>query len=549
MGQAQERPVPLWAAFDHKTSQVDFYLSTPSKHPENPVLVPEHPWEGNAVYLYGTVRYNSGEERYEMWYQTYDHDAPAGHRTFICYAVSSDGIEWKRPSLGEVEYDDSFSNNIILEPRGNGDIYAPSVVVDPEGPPSRRYKMIYSDWSTQEKGSIVHGAYSSDGRSWTRFSWNPLPPVSTDALSLLPQKINGHFILFTKSGRVATRNRKRGIARSEDFREWTEEEIYRPGDFGPEFLEPYWMSASVIRGRGFGMTGIYDTRNGEIFPVFAYSENFRRWETPRKNQPAIPLGSQGAFDSSMIFVQSNVFLPVGDEIWTYYGGWNGEHEQKDREGAIGIARWPRERFLGMHVGSEGGQVEVENFRTDRSFLTVSVEVEKEGVVAAGLYNSTTGDPIRGFGQDQFDPIRNSGSRVPLSWNGKGNLEEVEEHRVTLRLYARNATLYAFDDTSEISLERPRPKSSGSIFRDRVHAVYPNPAKNSFTLEAEFSRDKNAYVAIYDVLGRVVKEIESSSVSEGYHSFRVSTSDMSSGRYFIKIKSGKFLSVKNLHVVR
>ena len=56
--------------------EVDFYdlrglqkvLNQPEKHPANPLLVREHPWESATVQLYGSVLYDDEENLFKMWY-------------------------------------------------------------------------------------------------------------------------------------------------------------------------------------------------------------------------------------------------------------------------------------------------------------------------------------------------------------------------------------------------------------------------------------------------------------------------------------------------
>ena len=44
-------------------------IHQPERHPENPILEGENPWETFAS-LYGTVMYNPNEKFFQMWYLT-----------------------------------------------------------------------------------------------------------------------------------------------------------------------------------------------------------------------------------------------------------------------------------------------------------------------------------------------------------------------------------------------------------------------------------------------------------------------------------------------
>jgi len=69
----------------------------------------------------------------------------------ISYAISHDGIQWEKPSLGIVDFQGSKQNNIVWRaPHGSGifkDLHDPD--------PKRRYKMFF-------KGKIISVAFSEN---------------------------------------------------------------------------------------------------------------------------------------------------------------------------------------------------------------------------------------------------------------------------------------------------------------------------------------------------------------------------------------------------
>lgn len=72
-------------------TRVARYVHQPDRHPENPILVAEHPWEGQRL-LYSDVVFDPDETIYKLWYSVYD---PQIEESNLCYAVSEDGIHWK----------------------------------------------------------------------------------------------------------------------------------------------------------------------------------------------------------------------------------------------------------------------------------------------------------------------------------------------------------------------------------------------------------------------------------------------------------------------
>lgn len=83
------------------------------------VIQHDVPWEGSVstghtvfqdgpLYrmYYRGAHYSPGKDTTKFGLKNFPHG-------FLCYAESDDGIHWRRPVLGLVEFDDSTKNNII----------------------------------------------------------------------------------------------------------------------------------------------------------------------------------------------------------------------------------------------------------------------------------------------------------------------------------------------------------------------------------------------------------------------------------------------------
>jgi len=129
-------------ALIEETYRLGRRVHRPDKYSQ-PIIVPDRPWEGLGLFLWGTAMYDGGERCFKMWYQTLFSQTEPVKRRYICYATSSDGINWDKPALGRIEFDGSKDNNIVVDPGPALD--SPSVVYAPEDEDiSRRYKMIYN---------------------------------------------------------------------------------------------------------------------------------------------------------------------------------------------------------------------------------------------------------------------------------------------------------------------------------------------------------------------------------------------------------------------
>ena len=71
-----------------------------AKDPNNPVLVPERPWEGQGV-VYPSVWRCPETGLWRMWYSASVRSGSS--EAIVACAESEDGIHWRRPELGKVE--------------------------------------------------------------------------------------------------------------------------------------------------------------------------------------------------------------------------------------------------------------------------------------------------------------------------------------------------------------------------------------------------------------------------------------------------------------
>jgi len=196
-------------------------------HHPHPVLSPEAPWERGGFTC--SVIYDEDERVFKMWYLTGLEDG----RNVTCYAVSEDGINWRRPDLNFYEYEGSKANNIVIPPdHHDGLDHWESVFTDPLDPdPSRRYKAL--GWSSYDWDGPLSGIYtavSPDGLRWTHspdpvFRFHPRPgtddlgPVG-DAHCLMIDTLEKRYVAFLRH------LPHRAVSLSEDFVHWSPPRIF-----------------------------------------------------------------------------------------------------------------------------------------------------------------------------------------------------------------------------------------------------------------------------------------------------------------------------------
>ena len=125
---------------------------------DEPVLVSEQPWEGMSV-MCPSVLWNEERRVFQMWYSAGETYEP----NVICYAVSSDGVNWKKHRANPIFVRDP--RHIYEKDR----VGACQVMRYKDG-----YLMFYIGYEDIDTARIC-AAWSPDGISrWKRFEANPI---------------------------------------------------------------------------------------------------------------------------------------------------------------------------------------------------------------------------------------------------------------------------------------------------------------------------------------------------------------------------------------
>lgn len=113
--------------------------------PGEVVMVHDCPWEGDGC-DYHNFFYDNGIYRmyYLAWHLTgVINNDPKRNIIRVCYAESTDGLHWVKPSLGLCEFEGSADNNIILDDKtASFDNFQVFRDDNPACPPEQKYKGI-----------------------------------------------------------------------------------------------------------------------------------------------------------------------------------------------------------------------------------------------------------------------------------------------------------------------------------------------------------------------------------------------------------------------
>ena len=448
-------------------------VQRPDRLPE-PVLRGDQPWEG-AVQLWGSVLYDEADGLFKMWYYSINSDlyqrTGTGH--FLCYATSTDGVEWEKPELGIVSCEGSSANNIVYPPPEDDwglDMWG--VVLDPEEQdPARRFKLgMYQQRDEGESGDMAnmsvearnrvrkklfvdiqdrHGMYSAfspDGIHWISgeeicvsrggdagtLVYDPMHKRYI-ATTRRYNTITDHFVLEWKTYR-----RVIAMATSEDFDQWTPlETVLKPDDFDEGRDQIYVMTPFVYGHQYLGFMGMLHT-DTELGPVqLASARDLAHWQRVGRREEFMPVGAAGSWDGAWASLSGNPPVRVGDELYMWYSGRPQAHgTQGSFSSSIGMAKLRKDGFVALRCGIRGA-----------ALMTEPVEVigPKLFLNAISLYGKVRVRVIddfavaEGYDFDDCNGLENGDETdCEVTWGGK-DLSPFVGRKIRLHIEADNAT--------------------------------------------------------------------------------------------------------------
>ena len=427
-------------------------LERPRKHRANPVLVSDHPAEGDSMSMYGSVvRRDDG--LFQMWY-TVKHPTRGGA---LAYAQSDDGLLWRRPMLDVVRYRRGRTHLVFdKSPHGSTIIYDVA-----ESRPGWKYKMLTGAAPSQR----ICGFRSGDGIQWTPVSENPVTGSNPDCPMSLHRAVDGRYVAYH---RPAFGDRRVARAESWDFLHWSEPKIVvdqEPGD--PPQTQFYGMGAIPYGEHEIGTLWIYRTlaenmdfykmRGGQQHAELAYCRSGHAWHRAEAGTPYIPHGAKGAWDGGCLQAASAPVL-LEREVRFYFAGMrtlhgqHGEYTGKAPRCGIGLACCQPDRFVGLVAGRRRGRLLTRPFWTETPLFFVNAAVARGGLVRAAVLD-LQGKPIKGFGLADCVPVTGDGLAQRLAWRGGPNASPLANRQIRLQVEARDARLYSLFAGSEAESAR------------------------------------------------------------------------------------------------
>ena len=446
----------------------------------------DKPWEGNTC---GFACVFMDDNLYRMYYGPIQVklNGMKGMKSAvpysICYAESEDGIHWRKPELGLIEFQGSKANNILLDDRDVG-VASPFPVSgavfkddNPLAPPDARYKWMIRNYSP--KRSVPNGLLpmkSPDGIHWTLMSEYP---VITDG------EFDSQNLAFWDSERKEYRaywrykiNYVREIrtAVSKDFIHWTNvqdlhfidsplEELYT------NVVKPYYRSPQIYI--GLPVRWVY---RGDPAVV-------KKLPNP-KNREARSTGPGTIITESLLMSSrdghlfncwNEAFLKPGIErpgTWIYgqqYIAWSMVETKSALEGAPNEISFYAEEgpfgtllhhpnangyrrytlrldgFVSVNASMKGGEVITKPIVFEGRMLELNFSSSAAGSIQVEIQDEN-GRPIPGYTLADCPEIFGDSVNRMTSWKHGSDISGLKGKTICLRFALKDADLFAFKFT-------------------------------------------------------------------------------------------------------
>jgi hypothetical protein len=387
--------------------------------------------------------------RFRIWYGARTDDMNPS-RSRLRYMESDDGIRWQRPHRVLETPTIQFGASVIDDGPG---------FVDPQ----RRFKFAW--WAPPEPKGGLSGlklATSPDGCAWTQLKRpgaadDVIVPHNHDINSIFHDVVRNRYvaIMSTTVTDPAWRGERRVTTQSvsDDLLEWQTPWRVLVPDPKLEHEQTQFYAMDGFLQRGSLLIGMVKVLRDDLkaddppdppdaygigYTALAWSRDGESWTRDRDvffdRDPR-----RGTWDHAHAWIDEQ--LPVGDDVYLYYGGYARGHKvNRFEERQIGLVRMRRDRYVARVAGGEGGTIVTPVVAIEGEELTINAAVEKGGAVRVQVRDEN-GDVIDGWSFAEFETVTGDDLNIPLRWKQR-RVEELRGRAVKFEFQLRNARVYA-----------------------------------------------------------------------------------------------------------
>ena len=402
-------------------------------------------------------------------------------RAGLCVAVSSDGLKWTKPRLGQVRIDGEDSNRLFLAGLPEGSVMVQPVVLRLADGKWRMYFWVHR----LAKPEIARylAAESHDGLHWHvlnydnpclrhpadigRWAWLGVPDERTQSgdipeaeyLAARRLRTNDEAIVYqTPEGyelfsdgllpnppgtghhvahdNIAMSLRVIHRRTSVDGLTWSDPElILVPDHLDPWDLQFYYLAQHRLGPLRVGFLGRYRVGAGTEDVEFMYSRDGRLWNRPMRGA-WFPRGPKGSPDSEMVFMPGP-FIDKGDDWLSLYTGCNFLHGRAGAWTVLGL-RIPKYRLAGLRSNDRlSARIRTQAFIPWGPKLLLDAEIR--GELRAELCDAF-GQPLPGFTLAESIPLTGDSKSHEIQWKN-GVASDYQYEGISLGLEWSDGTIY------------------------------------------------------------------------------------------------------------
>ncbi len=404
----------------------------------------DRPWERGGVSYLVTF---PEDGIYRGWYRC----DPIGfrrsdHDSFTAYAESDDGIHWRKPELGVLDFQGSKANNLVWT--GPGINLAPFRDDNPDAPPDQRYKALIREQR------VLYALASPDGIRWRKLSEEPvMTDWPFDSLNIpFWDAWRGEYVAYTRgvAGKGPFLGGLRWIRRatSRDFLDWSPLVDIDTGDVP---MEQFYTNSCVQYDRAPGMYLMFPSRFvqertpnpdwpggvGVDDAVFMSSRDGLHFDRSFMEAFIRPGPDPDNWHERSIYVERGILHTSPGEM-SLYG-----MERKDTP-TMRIRRYAlrTDGFVSAHAGHAGGQFTTRPLTFDGGELELNYSTSAVGHVRVEVQDAG-GRPQLDLTLDDSAEIFGDHIEGAARWNSSASLSALAGKPIRLRFALKDADLYAF----------------------------------------------------------------------------------------------------------
>lgn len=421
---------------------------TATYHTNNPVLKPDKPWEMTsnspcAMVFSDGVWYDPQDKLYKMWYM-------GGYTKSVCYATSTNGLDWQKPALDVVA-----GTNLLFDKKRDSS----TVWLDwDEKDPAKRFKLF-----NVETGWKVNLYFSGDGIHWG----NPVGQggSSGDRTTVFYNPFRKVWVYSLRSSSKVGRTRRYLEATNVlAVANWS---ASAPVEWvGADRLDPprsdlktpcqlYNLDAMPYESLLVGLFSIWRgqpkdrAKPNEV--CVGFSRDGFHWQRPDRRAFIQVSEKQGDWNWGNVQSAGGGCLVVARQLYFYVSGRAGiPGSSTSGVCATGLATLRRDGFASMDA-EQPGVLTTRPLKFSGKYLFVNVntqggELRVEIVDANGQPIRATrkdGTPVVPFSVENCNPVNADSTLILVTWKDTRGVAPIAGRPVRFRFHLTKGSLYSF----------------------------------------------------------------------------------------------------------